>query len=178
LQEKIRNEEIALQQSAARDALANQSSALARQLAGAEAARLEAERSASAAAQQVCDAQLDAQRRHAQSEDLARALLARLSAGQPGQEDWRLRASAVLSDDAAPALPQPQVWRRVRSTMVAVVVVCASAGAWSLMGSPQTVAATVTLAAPVNHLKVSVDLAGMEAATAPKIDGLEIASRR
>jgi hypothetical protein len=178
LQEKIRSEEITLQKTAAHDAMVSQASALAQQLADAENARLSAERSASAVAQQVCDAQLEAQRRHAQSEELARSLLARLSAGQPGQEDWRVRASAVLSDDAAPTLAPTQVWNQLRSTTLAVVIVCLSAGAWSLLGTRPTVAASVTLVAPVTGLKVSVGLTDVSPPATPEIDGLNIASRR
>ncbi len=178
LQEKIHNEDIALQKKTARDAMATQASVLAQQLTEAETARIEAARRASAIAQQVCDAQLDAQRRHAESEELARSLLVRLAAGQPAQDDWCVRANAVLADDAAPALPQSPERNRLRSAMLAAGMVCLSAGAWSLPGSRPTVAASVTPAAPVAGQHASVNLAKVGPPAAVHIDGLKIATQR
>jgi hypothetical protein len=178
LQEKIRNEDIALQKKTARDAMTSQASELAQQLTQAETARRDAAHRASVVAKQVCDAQLIAQRRHAQSEELARSLLARLSTGQPVQDDWRLRANAVLADDAAPALAQSPARNRLRSAMLAAGMVCLSAGTWSLLGSRPTVAASVAPAAPVTASHVSPDLTKVAAPAAVKLDGLKVAAER
>ncbi|MDY7575042.1 hypothetical protein RGU77_12220 [Actimicrobium sp. CCI2.3] len=150
---------------------------LAQQLSDAETARNHAARRASAVAQQVCDAQLGAQRRHAESEELARSLLARLSAGQPAQDAWSLRASAVLADDAAPALLQSPARNRLRSAMLAAGIVCLSAGAWSLLGSQSTVAASVTPVTTATALRVSLEQAHIGQPPAAQLDAMKIAAQ-